>query len=362
MLNIIGIEHIKYYTNKFTLYKHNVFTWLSLFASIGSGALTGPIFKYIQNHNIQPILAVTWRCACMLFFLIPGTIIERILNKKKYNDFIKDYFITEKSKYPLILYVIISSIGWSFTLFFWVLSLSFTSIIHASVISNLHSLIIVIYMFFSGKNISKYEILGVLISICGIVISVIKSILETKSKSSILFGDCLCLLSAFGQVITILNKKNVRNVTMIKFKIITNIILKITALIISFFIEDNIMIFCIDNNCMLGWLSNFWLPKIMGFAFLINFCLCAFNYSVNHIDPLVVSSICLLDIPVTGILSWLIGIESIPDFYTWIGTTIVIFGIGFVSYGENTRTILNDSDIQPKYEILSITEDIEFIV
>ena len=59
----------------------------------------------------------------------------------------------------------------------------------------------------------------------------------------------------------------------------TTIILTIAASIISFVIEDNIKICCFDSNCLLGWLNHFWLAKIIGFAFLINFCVCAFNYS-----------------------------------------------------------------------------------
>jgi len=42
-----------------------------------------------------------------------------------------------------------------------------------------------------------------------------------------------------------------------------------------------------------------------------------------------------------GIMSWMFGIERLPDWRIWLGGTIVMAGVGFISYGESKRHVLN---------------------
>ena len=44
-----------------------------------------------------------------------------------------------------------------------------------------------------------------------------------------------------------------------------------------------------------------------------------FNYSLQFFSPLLFSSITLVDPACTGLVSWMAGIEGIPDIYTWVG-------------------------------------------
>jgi hypothetical protein len=58
---------------------------------------------------------------------------------------------------------------------------------------------------------------------------------------------------------------------------------------------------------------------------------------MQHISPLVFSSLALVDPAVTAILSWGIGVESLPALSSWIGGGIVVAGVGVISYGEQKR-------------------------
>ena len=94
--------------------------------------------------------------------------------------------------------------------------------------------------------------------------------------------------------------------------------------------------FCTQSNCLFGWLSPDWLVIMIVFGFTIGFvCISGFNYAVTHIPPLVFSSIGLVDPLVTGLLSYIVGLEGIPDIGTWLGGIIVLIGVAIISQGEH---------------------------
>lgn len=59
---------------------------------------------------------------------------------------------------------------------------------------------------------------------------------------------------------------------------------------------------------------------------------------MQYIPPLIFSSLGLVDPAVTAILSWAIGVESLPSMFSWIGGFVVMAGVGIISYGEHVRT------------------------
>lgn len=58
---------------------------------------------------------------------------------------------------------------------------------------------------------------------------------------------------------------------------------------------------------------------------------------MQYIDPLLFSSLLLVTIPTTGFLSWALGIEGIPDKFTIIGGSVMLIGIGLITYSEHQR-------------------------
>lgn len=60
-------------------------------------------------------------------------------------------------------------------------------------------------------------------------------------------------------------------------------------------------------------------------------CIAGFNYAVKHLPPLVFSAAALADPALTGIISWVSGIEGIPNEPTIIGGIIIVIGVYLIS-------------------------------
>jgi drug/metabolite transporter (DMT)-like permease len=58
---------------------------------------------------------------------------------------------------------------------------------------------------------------------------------------------------------------------------------------------------------------------------------------MQHIPPLVFSSLALLDPALVAILAWAGGVEHLPSAYSWIGGMVVMGGVGLISYAEHKR-------------------------
>lgn len=90
-----------------------------------------------------------------------------------------------------------------------------------------------------------------------------------------------------------------------------------------------------------------WVRIVFLFGFIIGvFCFTGFNYAVwiafsaliisayiehtdgqlQHIAPLVYSSLLLLDPAVTAVLSWVLGVEPLPGTMVWTGGAVVLAG------------------------------------
>lgn len=75
---------------------------------------------------------------------------------------------------------------------------------------------------------------------------------------------------------------------------------------------------------------------------------------MQYIDPLLFSALLLVSTPTTGFLSWLFGIEGVPDKYTIIGGSILLTGIGLITYSEHKRhqaTTTENKEIEIKSSI-----------
>jgi drug/metabolite transporter (DMT)-like permease len=51
----------------------------------------------------------------------------------------------------------------------------------------------------------------------------------------------------------------------------------------------------------------------------------------------VFSALSLVDPALTAIISWMIGVESLPTVFSWIGGAIVMSGVGLISFADNKK-------------------------
>lgn len=186
--------------------------WIAMILAILSGAGSGPMFKYMEDSGIKPALAASWRCQCMSVFLIPLAVIE-MMKKREYIMFLER---RANLQYQIYVHVLIAGFAWSATLLFWINGLEFTTTVRASLVVNLHPLLLVIYLYFCGNSIQLYDWVGVILSISGVAIIGANKLFDTNNDEepsrgwSELFGVGLLFIAATSEFIVILNRKQIK--------------------------------------------------------------------------------------------------------------------------------------------------------
>lgn len=198
-------------------------SWLiglgSMFIAIMTNSLTGPAFKYIENHHIQPSLAAAWRGHCMVFFLFPIAYFEYLQTGKTIQYFDKK----DDLPYSVYIHVLFGGIGWSGTLLFWINGLNYLSTVRASLFVNLHPLIMVFYLYFIGIKLTLFDWFGVFIALSGMIIISYEALKdeffnnnnteindEKNTLTNQIIGTFLCLLAACCEFSVIINRKKIK--------------------------------------------------------------------------------------------------------------------------------------------------------
>ena len=95
-------------------------------------------------------------------------------------------------------------------LLFWIVGLQYTTTFRASIIANLHPLLLVITMRAMGVRVSYLEWFGTLISISGLVIVGLPDLYSEETTSTTgkneLYGFFLCFLAAACEVAVLFNR------------------------------------------------------------------------------------------------------------------------------------------------------------
>jgi len=331
-----------------------ILAWLSMFATILTGASIGPCFKYLQNHGVTARLASSWRNQVMLIFLIPMHIIERrsTAPAERINLFSRK----PELPYPVIIHVLIAGSAWAANLLLWVSGIRYTSTVRANIFACLYPLMLVVLLQVrptaqgqGSSKPSKFEWLGTFIALSGVVIISVKNLaflsfsaLDSGGalSNSEIIGDSLCTCAAMAEVLVILNRHQTKRfVPLWEYTTITTVVVIVVSSVCAVVIDDA-RVFCLDDDCLFGWISHRWIKLIVAFGAIVGLiCMPALNYAIQYIPPLLFSCATLLDPIFTGLISWAVGLEGVPTAHTWIGGLVVIAGSACISYGETRRKI-----------------------
>lgn len=96
--------------------KQRLVGWACLFLAIMSGSLIGPMFRYIQNAGIAPVLAASWRCQCMSIFLSILAVLERSCNRANRVAWTAP---NPDLNGTILFYVFVAGMGWAGNLLLW---------------------------------------------------------------------------------------------------------------------------------------------------------------------------------------------------------------------------------------------------
>lgn len=215
----------------------------------------------------------------------------------------------------------------------------------ASLFASLYPLLLVVYMKVSGMSISTGEIIGVLISLVGITVSESMSLFTDEhssihSNSDRLFGDLLCVLSACLVSFNVIAANKARRVIrLMTYTFITTLGLTIIVCTMTVLIEHTSIDMSI--NGLFGWLSSshmFYL--ILAFGFIVG-CIgfLSLNFAVSYVPTVIYSTSQLLDPGFTATMSYIAGLEGLPQLSTIVGFAIVTIGIAVVCVFEHKRKV-----------------------
>ena len=268
---------------------------------------------------------------------------------------------------------------WSCSLVLWVNALPYTTTARASLLTSIYPLLLCLYLKFgpSKVSLSTGEILGVCISFLGIATCEIANLSEEDSPATtpvlvaapltspttignagivapslipanhplnphmLLVGDGLCIASAFFIAADILISKKARSaVPLFMYTLLTTALTLCLLIILSLLLEGAHFFSLDPHHGVFGWMTRdhamVWLN--VGFGILDGgIGLLGFNFAVKYIHPLIFSSIQLLDPGVTGLMSWIAGLESFPTRATFAGIGVVAIGIAVVFIHQQKR-------------------------
>lgn len=233
--------------------------------------------------------------------------------------------------------------------------MQFTSTFKASLIACTHPLMLCLWFKITGKPVSLLEMLGVLVSFSGLCLSCVPDLLHQSADDHQTaaagggmreaMGILLCFAAAACEVAVLFNRiETKKHVPLFQYTAATTVIVMSCATIMSMILEGA-TIFCLSGtHCVWGWSSRHWVLTMLLFGFVVGlFCILGFNYALQHIPPLVFSSLALADPALTALLSWAAGLEGLPSIMSWMGGIVVMAGVGVISYGEHRREKQHDN-------------------
>lgn len=189
-----------------------ILAWVSVILAILAGAAIGPAFKYMSHHGIRSCLSASWRCQCMLIFLLPIAVFEAVSDKTKQVD----WFANKPDlKYKVIVHVFFSGLAWSGNLLTWIVGLQYTTTFKASLIACSHPLMLALWLLLRGDKVSWFGIFGILFAFSGLILSNLPDLFhdngmaEDGTKLTWMeqaLGIVLCLIAAACEVVVLFNR------------------------------------------------------------------------------------------------------------------------------------------------------------
>ena len=270
--------------------------YLILLVALISVSSTALVIRYLED--LDPVLLAFWR---MLFASI-------LLWIYSYN--IKNYTSYSVNR----VWTIIAGIflGLHFALFF--IGVRTTSIPSATLLACTAPIFTATISWLKGENLSKAALLGLLLSVLGIVI--VQSFNNDLTRGN-LYGNLLSLLSGLCIAITFVFAKKIRLTTEnVVYGREVFFVASLTLLAFSLLTKTSLFSF---SKADLPWFLFLGLfPSILGHNML--------NYTIKYLSPTAVASVPLGEPIIASLFSYLIFFESIP-FGVIAGAPFIFFGI-----------------------------------
>lgn len=308
--------------------------YLLLLASLLTISSLGPALDL--QSGVDPFLKLFWRSTASVLVFLPlavwSLVEDGVPRLKTRSAFL---FLSCALSYSLFMMT-----------FLW--ALSHTSIGHAYIFNNCHSLIMVLGRLLLGRFVSQFEGIGTGVGIIGGTITTFDHASFTSGASSspspiadvTLAGDLVALLGAVGGVLYLLTAKKLRS-EMDMAVLLTGVFFVSGLLHFPVFSLLEIPFeFSMDPTVgLFGWLSA---AHIATEVYIVVVCTLVGTLGylsvMKYFDPIVVSVVMLMEPILASMLGVAAGVDRMPGLFTIVGSLLIILGTALVIVSNSSRT------------------------
>ncbi|CEG35103.1 drug metabolite transporter superfamily [Plasmopara halstedii] len=284
------------------------------------------------QRNVDPFLKLFWRTTASIIVFIP------LAGAALY-----DQGLPQFSRRNLINFLI-CSLSYAVYLMTFLWSLSHTSIDHAYIFNNCHSLLMVVGRLLLGRYVSQFEGLGTVIGVIGGALTTLDH--QQASSDSIqvvqisLAGDLVALVGAVGGALYLITAKRLRTE------------MDITILFVGMFSLLALLIFPMFSLLnipfeasrdpeigLFGWLDP---SRAVSEAYIVLVCTLVGTLGyvavMKYFAPIVVSVVMLVEPVLAAFMGVAVGVGVFPGLITIMGSLLVIAGTALVVISNSSRT------------------------
>ncbi|OQR91511.1 Drug/Metabolite Transporter (DMT) Superfamily [Achlya hypogyna] len=288
------------------------------------------------QEGVDPFVKLFWRTAASIVGFLPFAAYS-----------VAAYGWPRWTK-QLLSTFLFSCVAYALFLMTFLWSLNHTSIGHAYIFNNCHSLLIVLGKLVLGHPVLAFEAVG---SGLGIVGGVITTLDHSAAPSSAVVppswqGDVVALVGAVGGVFYLLTAKKLRaEIDVFLFMTLLFCVTLVLHFPVFYLLDIRTELWSMDADMgLFGWLT----PSRLGIELYLVF-VCTIIGTMGYIsvmkyfDPIVVSVVMLLEPVLATAMGVVVGVDSIPGVLTWIGGMLVIAGTCLVVLAANKKTEAHDA-------------------
>jgi drug/metabolite transporter (DMT)-like permease len=218
----------------------------------------------------------------------------------------------------------------------WLMSLKQTSLTHSLLFVTAHPLVFIIAMWMLRRPANKGQVIGVLLGLTGGAIALLD--VGSGAGDVTLKGDLLAFIGAIAIVVYLAAGRHLRQWMPIFLYAFPVTLISAILLTVWSIIQNEMSISFDSAVGAFGWLSLLWIPFVLYLALGPGlFGHTGINAVLRWIPPLLVSVTLVLEPLLGSLLGYLVGVESAPGFWTWIGGPMMIIGTASVTLSKHSH-------------------------
>ncbi|GMF23610.1 unnamed protein product [Phytophthora lilii] len=286
------------------------------------------------QRNVDPFMKLFWRTTASLIVFIP------LAGAALY-----DQGLPQFSTRNMILFLT-CSLSYAVFLMTFLWSLSHTSIDHAYIFNNCHSLLMVVGRLLMGRYVSQFEGLGTAIGVIGGALTTLDhqqsstTPLDGEVVQVSLAGDLVALVGAVGGALYLITAKKLRTEMDISilfvgmFTLLALLIFPVFSLLeIPFEASRD------PDMGLFGWLDP---SRAASEAYIVLVCTLVGTLGyiavMKYFAPIVVSVVMLVEPVLAAFMGVAVGVDVFPGLLTIIGSLLIIAGTALVIVSNSSKT------------------------